>query len=100
MIGKIMRMTIPKSQGKQAFYDARKSNWGDIFPHPPKNKPQERQHILKPGSLNVTGSDIGKRGHNGRHERTTYESIAKSVREERKKSRREERILRERSWDE
>lgn len=37
-----MRMTIPKSQGKQPFYDARKSSWGDIFPHEPKNQPQPR----------------------------------------------------------
>ena len=40
--GKILRMTVPKSQGKQSFYDARKSSWGDIFPHEPKNPPQVR----------------------------------------------------------
>ncbi|PFH52318.1 hypothetical protein AMATHDRAFT_140364 [Amanita thiersii Skay4041] len=40
--GKILRMTIPKSQGKQPFYDARKSAWGDIFPHAPKKPGQER----------------------------------------------------------
>ncbi|KAI0257273.1 mitochondrial small ribosomal subunit Rsm22-domain-containing protein [Lactifluus subvellereus] len=40
--GKILRMTIPKSQGKQPYYDARKSSWGDIFPHEPKNPPQVR----------------------------------------------------------
>jgi len=90
--GKIMRMTIPKSQGKQPFYDARKSNWGDIFPHPPKNKPQERHHVLKPGSVNVPGSDIGKRGSDRRHERTTYKDIAKTVREGRKRSKRDEKI--------
>ena len=28
---------IPKSQGKQEYYDARKSAWGDLFPHDPKN---------------------------------------------------------------
>lgn len=92
--GKIMRMTIPKSQGKQPFYDARKSSWGDIFPHPPKTKPQERQHVLKPGSASVPGSDIGKRGSDRRRERATYEDIAKALREERKKSKRDERILR------
>lgn len=67
-----MRMTVPKSQGKQPFYDARKSSWGDIFPHPPKNKPQERQHVLKPGSANVPGSDIGKRRSDSERERRTY----------------------------
>lgn len=40
--GRILRMTIPKSQGKQPYYDARKSGWGDIFPHEPKNPPQVR----------------------------------------------------------
>ncbi|KAF8841935.1 hypothetical protein BDN67DRAFT_966448 [Paxillus ammoniavirescens] len=65
--GKIMRLTIPKSQGKQAFYDARKSSWGDIFPHPPKNKPIERfqppQAASKSNSApeGTKGSDIGKR---------------------------------------
>ncbi|KAF8910042.1 mitochondrial small ribosomal subunit Rsm22-domain-containing protein [Gymnopilus junonius] len=62
--GKIMRLTIPKSQGKQPFYDARKSNWGDIFPHAPKNRPLERYQPKKThgkGQPPSTGSDIGKR---------------------------------------
>ncbi|KAK4706062.1 hypothetical protein P7C70_g117, partial [Phenoliferia sp. Uapishka_3] len=37
--GDLERHTIPRSQGKQAFYDARKSSWGDSFPHAPKNGP-------------------------------------------------------------
>lgn len=88
-----MRMTIPKSQGKQAFYDARKSSWGDIFPHPPKNKPQERHHVIKPGSINVAGSDIGKRQSVGKQEKTTYEGIAKSLREARKSKRVEKPLM-------
>ena len=63
-----MRLTIPKSQGKQPFYDARKSSWGDTFPHPPKNKPIERFQpadegtTSKPQSIRVAkGSDVGKR---------------------------------------
>jgi len=50
--GKILRMTVPKSQGKQPYYDARKSSWGDIFPHQPKNPPQLRhpQHQNQPGN--------------------------------------------------
>jgi ribosomal protein RSM22 (predicted rRNA methylase) len=31
-------MTITKGQGKQEYYDARKSRWGDVFPHPSKKK--------------------------------------------------------------
>lgn len=36
--GEIQRMTIPKSQGKIPYRDARKSAWGDLFPHNSKNK--------------------------------------------------------------
>lgn len=39
-VGELQRHTIPKSQGRQPYYDARKSAWGDSFPHPPKNGPQ------------------------------------------------------------
>ena len=69
-----MRLTIPKSQGKQAFYDARKSSWGDIFPHPSKNKPIERFQPTEetaPGPrsvLGAKGSDVGKRS-KGRHKK-------------------------------
>jgi len=66
--GKIMRLTIPKSQGKQPFYDARKSSWGDSFPHPPKNKPIERFQPADEGTTSkqqsirvAKGSDVGKR---------------------------------------
>lgn len=45
--GKIMRVTIPKSQGKQPYYDARKSSWGDIFPHEPKNRSQVQFEVSK-----------------------------------------------------
>ncbi|MBW0526831.1 hypothetical protein O181_066546, partial [Austropuccinia psidii MF-1] len=31
--GNIERLIIPKSQGKQDYYDARKSFWGDSWPH-------------------------------------------------------------------
>ncbi|KAG2223733.1 hypothetical protein INT45_003457 [Circinella minor] len=36
--GEIQRMVIPKSQGKTPYRDARKAAWGDLFPHPSKNK--------------------------------------------------------------
>lgn len=58
-----MRMTIPRSQGKQAYYDARKSSWGDIFPHRPKNTPQVRVSARIDGvnTSELPGADIGKR---------------------------------------
>ncbi|KAH7915708.1 mitochondrial small ribosomal subunit Rsm22-domain-containing protein [Hygrophoropsis aurantiaca] len=63
--GKIMRLTIPKSQGKQPFYDARKSSWGDIFPHAPKNNPQERFQIaadkLEEGKAKSRTADINRK---------------------------------------
>ncbi|KAG6380818.1 mitochondrial small ribosomal subunit Rsm22-domain-containing protein [Boletus reticuloceps] len=73
--GKIMRLTIPKSQGKQAFYDARKSSWGDVFPHLPKNKPIERfqppdddARSKQQNIHDAKGSDVGKRS-KGRNKR-------------------------------
>jgi hypothetical protein len=40
-------LTIPKSQSKQAYYDARKANWGDLFPHAPKSKEKVRERGVK-----------------------------------------------------
>lgn len=88
-----MRMTIPKSQGKQPFYDARKSSWGDIFPHEPKNPPQERyqpSRSNRKGGAPIKGADIGKRQESKRQkERVTYEGLAENLKEKRKKSRRD-----------
>ena len=88
-VGKIMRMTIPKSQGKQPYYDARKSSWGDIFPHPPKNAPQERhQTISQKGSKSApSGDDIGKRKElHRRRERASYPDLAGNLKERKKLS--------------
>jgi len=41
--GHIARHTIPKSQGKQPYYDARKAKWGDSFPWESKNGPEIRR---------------------------------------------------------
>ncbi|KAF9567870.1 hypothetical protein CPC08DRAFT_655961 [Agrocybe pediades] len=96
--GKIMRLTIPKSQGKQPYYDARKSSWGDIFPHAPKNRPVEYLG-LKPREKRddegddgdfLSGRDIGKRKDSfeeGKHR--TYSGIAENLREKKKLSKRE-----------
>jgi len=43
-IGHIERGIIPKSQGKVPYRDARKSIWGDLFPHEPK-KPAVRRNV-------------------------------------------------------
>ncbi|KAF7436331.1 37S ribosomal protein S22 [Pleurotus ostreatus] len=90
--GKIMRLTIPRSQGKQPYYDARKSSWGDLFPHEPKNAPQERyqpQRAKREGGTTPTkGADIGKRGKTGlKLERD--KSVEAFLKEKQKKSRRD-----------
>lgn len=89
ILGKIMRLTITKSQGKQAFYDARKSRWGDIFPHPPKTRALVR-FIPDNPKIPFMGQDIGKRGDILKERETlSYEGIADAIRENRKKSKRE-----------
>ncbi|KAJ9110679.1 hypothetical protein QFC19_001508 [Naganishia cerealis] len=34
--GSIVRLTVAKSDTKQVYHDARKSSWGDLFPHRPR----------------------------------------------------------------
>jgi len=88
-----MRLTIPKSQGKQPYYDARKSGWGDIFPHEPKNAPQERYDPMRTkreGRKPVKGGDIGKRHNSGTSDtRASYEALSKDLKEVKKRRRRD-----------
>ncbi|KAF9654157.1 Rsm22-domain-containing protein [Thelephora ganbajun] len=95
--GKIMRLTIPKSQGKQVYYDARKSGWGDIFPHLSKNKEVERYRPPVEGSTVKKGNDIGKRGVNmdDRKVKYSYEKLEKDI----KKQKKDERLRRRRERD-
>ena len=82
-----MRITIPKSQGKQAFYDARKASWGDMFPHAPKNAPQERFQTSggKEISVNAKGSHIGKRGDKHKPLRNSYNALVDDLKEKKRK---------------
>ncbi|KAF9172703.1 37S ribosomal protein S22 [Mortierella sp. AD010] len=43
--GYLERIIIPKSQGKIQYRDARKSMWGDLFPHVPKNSPVRKETV-------------------------------------------------------
>jgi ribosomal protein RSM22 (predicted rRNA methylase) len=85
-----MRMTIPKSQGKQDYYDARKSEWGDIFPHGSKNKMQERSIPNKKNKdIPLTsGGDIGKRGVDAKRDdrRTNYNKVAADLKLNKKRT--------------
>ena len=40
--GKLMRYVNTRVQGKQVYYDARKSTLGDLWPHPSKARPVEK----------------------------------------------------------
>lgn len=93
--GKIMRLTIPKSQGKQPFYDARKSSWGDIFPHPPKNRPQERLQSTREGGSK--GDDIGKRakGRDRPKGERSYLKVEEALKERKRASRRDRAVQKE-----
>jgi len=93
--GKIMRLTIPKSQGKQPFYDARKSSWGDIFPHPPKNRPQERFQSTREGGSR--GDDIGKRakGRDRPKGEKSYSKVEEALKERKRASRRDRAVQKE-----
>ncbi|KAF9021737.1 Rsm22-domain-containing protein [Hymenopellis radicata] len=91
--GKIIRLTVPRSQGKQPYYDARKSSWGDLFPHPPKNAPQDRYQAKrsKVDGPVLRGSDIGKGNAKGQKkhdpEKAAYEKIKKELNIKRRKER-------------
>lgn len=95
--GKIMRITIPKSQGKQPFYDARKSSWGDIFPHPPKNRPQEKFQSTREGGSR--GDDIGKRakGRDRTKGEKRYSKVEEALKERKMASRRDRAVQKEHS---
>lgn len=87
-----MRMTIPKSQGKQPYYDARKSHWGDIFPHEPKNPPQVRYQPVstkRQGSKSPTsGANIGKWGtKSDTAPSTSYNRLADEIKSRKKELR-------------
>jgi len=45
--GAIVRQTVAKSHSKQAYHDARKVQWGDLFPHPSKGKETVRDRGIK-----------------------------------------------------
>lgn len=95
--GQIMRMTIPKSQGKQPYYDARKSSWGDIFPHEPKNPPQVRHQPGRLGHTPSEGQDIGKRRHfKNDSKKASYGKLSEDIKERRRDQRRARRLAEER----
>jgi ribosomal protein RSM22 (predicted rRNA methylase) len=96
-----MRLTFPKSQGKQVYYDARKSAWGDIFPHPSKNKEVERYRPPIEGSATKKGSDVRKRGAkmDDRKAKHSYEQLEKDIKSRKDEDRQQRRRERSHSYD-
>lgn len=45
--GSLERFTVAKSKGKTEYTDARKSRWGDLYPHPPPGKVEKRTGLVK-----------------------------------------------------
>lgn len=45
--GSIVRLTVAKSDTKQVYHDARKSSWGDLFPHRPRATERVRTRGIK-----------------------------------------------------
>ncbi|CAK9780945.1 hypothetical protein CC85DRAFT_327441 [Cutaneotrichosporon oleaginosum] len=44
---KLVRFTVAKSLGKQSYYDARKSGWGDLWPHTFKGAVERKRGIRR-----------------------------------------------------
>lgn len=53
------RLTITKAQGKQVYYDARKSSWGDLWPFGSRKPPIKREVVFKEDM--ARGGKIGMR---------------------------------------
>jgi ribosomal protein RSM22 (predicted rRNA methylase) len=68
---------IPKSQGKQEYYDARKSVWGDLFPHDPKNGEVVRQRGIR--RLKETNKPEGTATPEGGKEEIAMESFLRAM---------------------
>ncbi|KAL1411722.1 cell wall biogenesis and architecture protein [Vanrija albida] len=45
--GNLERLTVARSHGKQTYYDARKTNWGDLWPHKIKGKTVVRDRGIR-----------------------------------------------------
>ena len=99
LTGRIMRMTIPKSQGKQPFYDARKSYWGDLFPHEPKNAPQVHQEPTEGKRRSTKHQYIGK-GSRGKFHIPTYAQLAMDIKNQKQEEKRARRKAAARAYDE
>ncbi|TLS21847.1 uncharacterized protein PpBr36_09279 [Pyricularia pennisetigena] len=65
--GNIERWTVPKSHGKQAYHDARKARWGDLWALGAKQRELRKVRLGKPGTevLNDRANPLGGKGDGG-----------------------------------
>jgi ribosomal protein RSM22 (predicted rRNA methylase) len=55
--GHIERIVVAKSHGKQLYYDARKSHWGDLWPHTPRGSVVIKDRADEPSKKSLTKAD-------------------------------------------
>jgi ribosomal protein RSM22 (predicted rRNA methylase) len=84
MAGQIERYTATRSQGKQIYYDARKSFWGDSFPHEPKvrdggKRLSQRGSGKKSKSSDGAGQEADDDGFMVTFDKVTEEGLLKTV---------------------
>ncbi|TLD21988.1 hypothetical protein PspLS_07991 [Pyricularia sp. CBS 133598] len=65
--GNIERWTVPKSHGKQAYHDARKARWGDLWALGARQREVRKVRLGKPGTevLNDRANPLGGKGDGG-----------------------------------
>ncbi|KAI6299900.1 hypothetical protein MCOR21_005049 [Pyricularia oryzae] len=65
--GNIERWTVPKSHGKQAYHDARKARWGDLWALGARQRELRKVRLGKPGTevLNDRANPLGGKGDGG-----------------------------------
>lgn len=68
------RVNVPRSQGKQIFYDARKCKWGDLWPHPPKNRTLPIETLLIKPRKHTISNQNKKNLYNGNRIRNEFEN--------------------------
>ena len=56
--GDLQRIVVSKSEGKLIYKDARKSHWGDLWPHKPKGKAVIKGGIPTEKEMELIEEDI------------------------------------------
>jgi ribosomal protein RSM22 (predicted rRNA methylase) len=90
-------MTITKGQGKQEYYDARKSRWGDIFPHASKKKLVVRFEA-KEGHIKESKRTAPERKKGMSENDNSYQAIFAKIEASKKRVRKQRARAEEEKW--